>query len=330
MRGYKLLIPVTLVFCLISIPTILLAETSATGMGLEIRLLAEAEVSSDTLSLGQLAEITGGTEQQRQSVAALVLGPSPSPGKSNWIHQGHVQTCLTDNGIALEDVSIKAAGPVKVLRSYESLTSQRVCEVVKAFILQSSPWDPHQIKIRSVSYNQSYRLPPGNLQLQVSAPKHTDWIGAIPFRVDAYVDGRLIQRFSVPAHIEVWSDVVVAAKPLGRRQPIELDDIKVQHMNLSRVPKNAILRKAQILGCRTVRAVALNAILSTDQVEIPPVIKKGDVVQMVAETPLLKVSTKGMAKDKGAIGDRIPVVNLNSNKIVYAQIVDQATVRVEF
>jgi flagella basal body P-ring formation protein FlgA len=164
----------------------------------------------------------------------------------------------------------------------------------------------------------------------VTPPKHTDWIGAIPFRVDALVDGRLVRRLSVSTHIEVWSDVYVTAKPLGRNQPIRPSDIKVKRMNLSRTPSNAVLHKDQILGKRTKRAIAINAILTTSQIEMPPVIRKGDVVQLIAEGPLLKVTTRGVAKEKGGIGERIRVVNLNSKRIVHAQIVNHSTVRVNF
>jgi flagella basal body P-ring formation protein FlgA len=73
----------------------------------------------------------------------------------------------------------------------------------------------------------------------------------------------------------------------------------------------------------------MNTILSSDRVEIPPLIRKGDVVQLVAESPSLKVVTRGMAKEKGGLGDRIRVENLSSKKSVYARIVDASTVRVE-
>jgi flagella basal body P-ring formation protein FlgA len=70
--------------------------------------------------------------------------------------------------------------------------------------------------------------------------------------------------------------------------------------------------------------------LRRDQIELAPVVKRGDIVQVVAETPVLRISVKGMAKQDGAKGDRIKVVNLRSKKVIYAQVVDGQTVSVEF
>jgi flagella basal body P-ring formation protein FlgA len=38
----------------------------------------------------------------------------------------------------------------------------------------------------------------------------------------------------------------------------------------------------------------------------------------------------GEAKQKGCVGERIPVVNLDSNKLIHARVVDGQTVRIEF
>jgi flagella basal body P-ring formation protein FlgA len=302
---------------------------NATGT-IDIHLLAETTITSDTITLGQIADINGSSESASKALAAVELGASPRPGRSVYIHPGRIETLLKDKGYSSNQFSLAASGPAKVLRGYKDLTAKRVTDAVKAYIFQAAPWDRSQIKIRYVKYNQSYRLPPGKLDLRVSAPKHTDWIGAIPFQVDAYISGRRVQKMSVPAHIEVWSDVIVAAKPLARRQPIDHDDIKIQRMNLARTPKNVILRKDQVIGNRTTSAIARNAFLCTDDIEMPPAVRRGDVIQLVAETPLLRVTTKGVAKDKGAVGERIRVLNLRSKKIIYAQIVDQFTARVSF
>jgi flagella basal body P-ring formation protein FlgA len=42
------------------------------------------------------------------------------------------------------------------------------------------------------------------------------------------------------------------------------------------------------------------------------------------------VAAKGMARESGAVGDRIRVMNLRSRKIIYAQVLNEMTVQVEF
>jgi flagella basal body P-ring formation protein FlgA len=44
----------------------------------------------------------------------------------------------------------------------------------------------------------------------------------------------------------------------------------------------------------------------------------------------LKITTLGQVKKKGRLGERIPVVNMDSKKILYARVVDANTVKVDF
>jgi flagella basal body P-ring formation protein FlgA len=122
----------------------------------------------------------------------------------------------------------------------------------------------------------------------------------------------------------------MTAKPLGKYQPIDADDIRIKRVNLARVPSNAIMDANQVLGRRPNRNIAANCVLRNDQVELPPVIKRGDVVQVVAESSILRIEAKAMAKENGVVGDRIQVMNLRSKKIIYAQVMDGQTVEVEF
>jgi flagella basal body P-ring formation protein FlgA len=210
------------------------------------------------------------------------------------------------------------------------VTPTVVNTAVKAFIQHRAPWNPDQLKITRLTFDQEFTVPKGKLSFQVTAPKHTDWLGPIPFRVHIAVDGQVFEKIIAPATIEVWSDVVLAAKPIGKFQPIEEDDIVVKKMNLARVPANVIVRLDQVLGQRAKHSIAANSVLRSDQVESPPVVQRGDVVQMIAESSFLKVAARGLAKESGAVGDRIRVMNMGSKKIVYAQVVDQKTVQVEF
>jgi flagella basal body P-ring formation protein FlgA len=144
------------------------------------------------------------------------------------------------------------------------------------------------------------------------------------------VDGKIAKKVTVPATIDVWSDVVLAAIPLGKYQIIEAKHVRIEKMNLARVPENAVLHIEQAVGSRTNRNIAVNSILRGDQLELPPVVKRGDVVQVVAESKRMKISVKARAKESGAEGKTIRVQNLRSKKTIYAQVVDSQTVQVDF
>lgn len=212
----------------------------------------------------------------------------------------------------------------------QTIQPAQIRAAVKRHIERHAPWDAEQMIVKQIKFNRQISLPAGKVALHVSAPKHTDWLGAIPFTVGVAVNGQRKAAHTVPVNIEVWSDVIMTTKPLGRFEPIDRDDVQIKRMDLARVPSNALLSVDDVLGKRANRNIAANCILRNDHVEMPPLIKRGDLVEVVAESPMLKISIKALAKENGRQGDRIKVVNLRSKKTLYALVVDGQTVRVEF
>jgi flagella basal body P-ring formation protein FlgA len=124
--------------------------------------------------------------------------------------------------------------------------------------------------------------------------------------------------------------VVITKKPLGRHKPITEDDITVLKMDLAKVPSGVITDPDAVLGKRTSRAIGSKTVLRTDLVEFPPLVRRGDVVEIVAETQGFKVTALGQVKKKGALGERIPVMNFESKKVLYARVMDSKTVKIDF
>lgn len=295
-----------------------------------INMHRSATVGGDVVYLGDVADILADDQSKIEKLSRIKVENAPLAGESRLVHPDKVKVRLKQFGLNEDTYQLSASCPVKVLRSYAVVTPMKINAAVKTFIQRHAPWQADQMKLDKFTFKNDITVPPGKISLLVTAPKHTDWLGPVPFSVQVLVDGKRIGKITAPATIEVWSDVVLSVKPLGKYQPIDPDDIIVKQMNLARVPSNAILNADRVLGRRTNRSIAANSILRSDQVEMPPVVRRGDVVQVIAETAILKVAAKGMVKENGAVGDRIQVMNLRSKKIIYAQVVDEQTVAVEF
>ena len=70
-------------------------------------------------------------------------------------------------------------------------------------------------------------------------------------------------------------------------------------------------------------------VILTDMVDLPPVIKRGDLVNILAVMGNMTVTALGKAKRDGRRGELIPVVNVDSGKEVIAQVRDSHTVVVK-
>jgi flagella basal body P-ring formation protein FlgA len=155
-------------------------------------------------------------------------------------------------------------------------------------------------------------------------------MGPCSIAVDFSVNGHFEKKVRATATVEVWGPVVVTRKPLGRYKPIVEDDIVLQTMDLANLSSNVLTDPAAVLGKRTKRAIGAQTPLRADSVELPPLVKRGDLVVIIAQSKGLKITTRGLVKKKGRLGDRIPVVNVDSKKVLYARVIDSNTVQVDF
>ncbi len=296
----------------------------------QIELRAQVAVNTPMVRLSDIAHIRSQDPELRRQLQCIEIVRSPLMGRTRWVMKDQVERRLHQQGIDAQQYHLLSSGPTKVSRKTTTLAADKIRSAVVTHIQKYAPWKPEQLRIGAVKFQRDLNVPPGKVSITVQAPKHSDWLGAIPFRVKVNVNGHLVHKLSVATTIEVWSDVVLAAKPLGKYQPITQQCVKVVRMNLARVPASAILNPKDVMGQRARRNIAINTVLRSDQIEMPPLVKIGDLVQAVAETADLKITVKAMVKESGGKGEMVRVLNLRSKKIVYAQVVDAQTVSVDF
>jgi flagellar basal body P-ring formation protein FlgA len=85
-----------------------------------------------------------------------------------------------------------------------------------------------------------------------------------------------------------------------------------------------------VIGKKARTIIRANQPVRADLVERVPLVKSGQMVTIVAENEVLKISVSGKARSQGAEGDTIRVQNLSSLKEISARIINATTVQVAF
>ena len=104
----------------------------------------------------------------------------------------------------------------------------------------------------------------------------------------------------------------------------------MKKMNAVHLPSNIVTDFREVLGKRARRNINSKTVMRTDLIEYPPLVRRGDMVMIVAETKGLKITALGKVRNSGRRGEKIRVVNVDSQKSVFARVVDANTVQIEF
>ncbi len=332
MKRRKRMKPINLAFAAAAALALVCVAAAAWGAGLtSVRVFDRVEVDGDQVLLGAIARIDGDDADRVRELQAVVLGRSPLPGKSRVLDEAAIRARLKQSGFDPAGIDLQVPGEAQIGRGSVEIGREQIEQIVSAYLHeQLRDRGIERVQVKEIRGAEALVLPNGRLSWQVSAPRNTSLAGSVPLALVLRVNDDFERRVNLTAVVEVRVKVVVSSRPLGRYKPIEESDIDVREMDLALLPADFISDPEAVIGKRTRRTVDANAVLRPDLVEFPPVVKRGDRVKIVAENAGIRISAVGEAKQKGCVGERIPVVNLDSNKLIHARVVDGQTVRIEF
>src|SRR5687768_16823757 len=97
----------------------------------------------------------------------------------------------------------------------------------------------------------------------------------------------------VPIEVRVWSMVQVAARPIARGQPVTLEDVRLDRVDLTRTSGSVLAAEASFEGNVAVRSIAAGEPLRRDLLRPPPIMAAGDPVRVVYDGQGFAISIEG-------------------------------------
>ena len=322
--GLGVLIVWAIASVLVVIPTLTAAEITT------IRVWDQVEIETGEVLLGQIASIESSDTRWVQQLKDIVIGKAPSPGKTRHYDQRHLSMRLKQHDIDLAGIKLEGSQTTRISRSHIEIEKHEIEKIVSEFITQNVSQEDKSVQIKEIKVSEKVVLSKGRIAYKVAAPGMRPLTGTFSVAIDFSVNGHFEKKLWATVKVEVWGPVVVTRKPLGRYKPITEDDIMLQTMDLTQLSSNVVTDPEAVLGKRTKRAIGAQTPLRADSIELPPLVKRGDLVVIIARSKGLKITTRGVVKKKGRLGDRIPVVNVDSKKVLYARVIDSNTVQVDF
>lgn len=295
-----------------------------------IRVLKNAEIKKDKIILGEIADIRGEDSDFVREIEDIFVGKAPLPGKSRKIYENYIKIRLKQHDVDLSRLRLEVPTGAEVFRTSIVIPKEKIEKVVLEFLFGKIPWEKNRVKIKEIQISDNVILPEGTVTYRIVPPKNIDFLGTIPLSILFKVNGSFERKVWATIKLEVLTEVVVTKRPLKRYQMINDEDVILKRMDLRKVNSNSVTSIDEVLGKRSKRAIKSNVVLTTNHIELPPLVKRGDVVVIIAESDGLRITALGEVGSRGCRGERIRVVNLDSRKAIYARVMDSNTVKVDF
>ncbi len=306
------------------------ARMARAGGAIRVSIPAQSAVEEEWIYLGRIARVEGDDQALVERLQKVALANAPAQGQTRWLEPDTVRLRLRQSGIEAGEVRLQAPDRFAVTRGAMTIEADRIRAVVLAFLRARQPDEQGPPQVASIQSEEGILVPRGELSIRVVPDTVGVHAGRVRMALDIAVDGRSIRRTWATAELDQQAEVLVAARPLPKGQVIDEQDLALRRANLEGIPAGALSRPTVALGQRTRRALAAGAVISADLLDRPIVIKRGDAVLMLIESGGMRITARGIAKKQGRQGERIVVENSESQKKVYASVLDERTVRVDF
>ncbi|MCX7982214.1 MAG: flagellar basal body P-ring formation chaperone FlgA [Syntrophales bacterium] len=212
---------------------------------------------------------------------------------------------------------------------WANLKGEFIREEIIRHIERTMPWEREEVRIEVDLPADQVDLPDRNVSLKVDTVGKDDYLGDMTFSVRLH-HGKIYRQMTVRGRIEVLRQIVVAARTIKAGQVIQEEDLAVKKRWVSRLDPQIVSSLDEAIGKQASTSLKPGAELKKTVLQTPILVKKGKTVRISLEKGPLFISTLGISEEDGARGALIRVRNLSSNRLVYARVIGEDAVQVEF
>jgi flagella basal body P-ring formation protein FlgA len=308
------------------------SEGAASGRTpLKIRIAERATVHGDSVTLGEIASFEPSKDPRVSRLKTFEVASAPAPGNTYEFNQQFldykVGNAIDGHG---EEITLKTPTILIVQRTAQVITSTRMEEIFRDYLMKEAPWPEKEMSIQSIRVPGDIALPEGNLRWDIRENGNAGFLGNISATLSFYVDGQQIRRVPLSGRITITREVVQAAQRIKKGDILTENDVFLVRESTMRRHGDAITDIYDAVGKRATRSIRVGTTIKSSMVDEPPLVKKGSPVTIVAENEFLRISTLGEALEDGREGERIKVRNLGSGKEVYSTVEASGRVKVFF
>ncbi len=280
----------------------------------EIHLQAVASIQSSIITLGQVADIRGGNDEDRMALQQLALRPHAMDRPYLTAHE--VREALIADGwnllywqvIGSNRVQLQGGASGSRTRQLSALRGQAV---------------PSAAEHRFAASPATVSFPTTHPSTQRTAVAQAQWREEL---VDANVDGgsRFDRSNKRPA---VASTVWTFKHDMSRGQVVMEEDL--EQVTLARaVPSGAILDLNQIVGQAVRTTVPAGRPVQSNYLEVIKHVQRGKEVKLLSRIGEIEVSTTARCLADGTLGQTVTIESLDRKRQYLGQVIGFNTIQV--
>ncbi len=280
----------------------------------------------EKVDLGDVSTIDA-AEAVAYQLSILELTSPPHPGRSKSIDSNYIKSKVSRRGFNIE---IRGPRRVHIEGDYKTLTASELEQYAMDCVQSQLPRDGKDYRVSVYRNADDIVLPPcEDIRVEPNLAWRSVRLGTNTVALNIYVDGEDYKRITTSIKVEASAYVLTATQPIARGDHLTANNTAWEERDISRSSDPVIAGDDwSIPAWVSTRNVTVGDIISTRNVELPPAVERGDEVIVVVKSGGVVLRARGVAKDSGAIGDRVRVETYVSDEEVHARVAGPGVVHI--
>lgn len=248
------------------------------------------------------------------------LGNAPLPGRMRILHRNHILHRLN---ISRSDIDVTIPDSVEVRTKSQDIDIDIVHSTIISFIESQIRDSYDYFTVEIVRLNTRNQMLPADVfpEYSIRLNNRSELKGRIIGYVDIIISDDVYSTLNFVVDITASKYFPVLKEDIGHREVIDSNMIEVRLIDITRLNTlNAITDKNEIISKMTRRSLRKGNIIEQNHLTEQYAVNNRDIVSVIVEQNGFIIRTEAQAMQSGTIGQRIRLLNLNSNKTFFAKI----------
>lgn len=313
---------------------LILVSLALRGEAAVIEMQTDAHVSKNIVRLSDVARVHDAGAEERAALEPIYVTLSPASGKAKTVALAEVRQRLRAHGVNLGTVIFEGPSRVTVRRLPADAPPpdadahrSAAADLITGFVAEGLglPAEEVDVAFDRETARRLERLAGRGYRLVVQHQGPAVSLGSNRLLLVGYAGTEARERVDLVATVRAYAHVPVAARNIARRAALAAGDVMLERRLVSS-PDQAALTIDDLLTRRAARPIAKGEVIEPDLIADVPLVRRGDMVTVIARAGHVAVKTLGQALEEGTRGQSIKVRNLDTNRVFMARVQEMRTV----
>jgi flagella basal body P-ring formation protein FlgA len=293
---------------------------------LTISLKEEAAVATAAVLLKDVAVLYGPDKHELDVLAQMKIADSPVFGETAILSRNRIRELVRAAAGPLAAGAMSGALAVRVRLQCRPVTEDDVRPLLRARILEATPWKESEIEIRSIGNLKGIEIPTNGSEIRVSAEGEVFGAKSMMAPLEIIQEGKILRSYWITAEINIRAEVLAATRKISSGMAIAPDDIEKKTAEIPDMRGSYARDPEEAVGKVSRRSIFPGGFLTRDAFANPFLVKSGETVRLHLARNGITLISLAKAEQNGQLGQVIRVRSLEFAAFLKAQVTGRSEV----